>query len=156
MRLSDYIHSVLAAHLGIDLEKEVSLGTANQVDYFGVSDVHGTIRVEIERRREDPLNNVVKAWRQTFDASMDDDFTLIHIFSGFYQKSKITKRLNAEFVGQRLVDWATEQGRTIQYWSIGLSFCPPRGDADPELTEEEQVEIAQEIQAQLQEWLTKA
>jgi hypothetical protein len=61
MTLSEVVRASVADCCDTDLSREMCFGKANQVDFSGRSALIGNIRVELERRREDPVNNVVKA-----------------------------------------------------------------------------------------------
>ena len=129
------------------LTSEIKLGKANQVDFMGTHSKYGEIRIELERRREDPLNNVVKAWRQATE-NINEEFLLIHIFSGFYI-SKKSKYENAIFVGEQINLWATSTNRKTGYLPIILDYIPAKGDSNPILTETEAHNITTQVREQL-------
>jgi len=144
MTFSEAIKLSLEEWGSISLQSEKKLGKANQVDFIGIYLQDTEIRVEIERRREDPLNNVVKAWRQAKDESKNESFILLHIFSGFY-KSKKSKMQNAIFVGDRMSEWAKSKNKRIQYIPILLDFTPPSGDSNPDVNNDTYNSIKNQI-----------
>lgn len=135
MTFSEAVKSALEEWGNISLQSEKKIGKANQVDFIGSYLNLTEIRVEIERRREDPLNNVVKAWRQAVDEFNNESFILLHIFSGFY-KSKKSKMQNAIFVGERMNEWALSKNRNIKYVPVLLDFTPPPGDSNPNVDQD--------------------
>lgn len=149
MTFTEAIEFAIEKHFNINLEAEQKRGKANQVDFIGFSSQIGEIRIELERRREDPLNNVVKAWRQAMDAPNEQPFTLIHIFSGFYV-SKKSKFENANFVGERMNDWAKATNHKIRYIAVLLEFTPPSKNSNPILTNDEIQKICDQIDMQIQ------
>ena len=88
MTLTNAVQLAVAEWCGAVLSAEQRLGRANQVDFAGRSTSAGEVRVEFERRREDPVNNVVKAWRQAAQNQQEPPFTLVHVFSAFYLSKK--------------------------------------------------------------------
>ena len=130
-----------------DLVPETKVGKANQVDFTGTHTNYSEIRIELERRREDPLNNVVKAWRQA-NENINEEFLLIHIFSGFYI-SKKSKYKNAIFVGKQINTWAAYENRKIGYLPILLDYTPEKGDSNPTVTKGEALNISNQIKEQL-------
>ena len=120
------------------------------MDFFGVSPGHGAIRVELEKRREDPVNNVAKAWRQACEKT-EESFTLVHVFSGFYSSSssRRAKQANAEFVGERFNEWAQVNRRAIRYQAVSFDFEPPPRDSDHHLADTEAKQIRDQIRRQL-------
>lgn len=135
MTFSEAIKLAIEEWGNISLQSEKKIGKANQVDFMGSFINLTEIRIEIERRREDPLNNVVKAWRQAVDELNEESFILLHIFSGFY-KSKKSKMQNAIFVGERMNEWAISKNRKIKYIPILLDFIPPSGDSNPNVDQD--------------------
>ena len=105
--------------------------------------------MELESRREDPVNNVVKAWRQACENS-SESFSLFHVFSGFY-KSRSAKRDNARFVGERLNEWAQRDRREITYKDVSFDYEPRQGDPDPCLSRSEAEQISDQIRRQLED-----
>ena len=149
MILSEVVRASVADCCETGLSREMRVGKANQVDYFsGRSPLIGNIRVELERRREDPVNNVVKAWRQAAENPSEPPFILVHVFSGFYLSRK-AKFENARFVGQMMNSWADASGRGITYLAVLIDFEPPMGDADPVVVEA----VAQTIRGQIRRQL---
>lgn len=147
MTLSDVVRTCINEALSAQLEGEWTAGPSNRVDFSGVSSRHGRIRVELERRREDPVNNVVKAWRQAC-RKPEESFTLVHVFSGYYS-SRRAKRDNARFVGERMNEWAEGHRREIRYQAVSFDFEPPPGDSDPHLSNAEAQQICVQICRQL-------
>ncbi len=149
MTFTEAVKLVIENHYGITIQPEQKKGKANQVDFVGLSPQFGEIRIELERRREDPLNNVVKAWRQVKENPNEQGFILIHIFSGFYI-SKKSKFENAIFVGERMNEWAKVTNCKIKYISILLDFIPPPGDSNPIVKTDEIQKINDQINTQIQ------
>ena len=147
--LSDVIRTCIGKVLSVNLDSEWTAGPSNRVDFSGVSSKLGRIRVERETRREDPVNNVAKAWRQAHEKT-GESFTLIHVFSGYYSKgSRRAKRDNAQFVGDRMNEWARDSGREIRYKAVSFDFDPPSGDLDPHLSSTDAKQICDQIRGQL-------
>jgi len=130
MTLSEAVRASVSDCCDLDLSSETRFGKSNRVDFSGRSPSIGEVRVELERRREDPVNNVAKAWRQAAENTSEPPFVLIQVFSGLY-RSKKAKFENARFVGQMMNAWAEASGRDISYVAVLLDFEPPSGDADP-------------------------
>jgi len=88
-----------------------------QVDIAGFSTEHVYI-IEIELKREDPVNNVVKIWRYLVENGspfLGKDVKFIHAFSSKYLIGGfLTKRKNAEFIGEKM----SESIANISYYSI--------------------------------------
>lgn len=150
MFLSDVVRTCVNEALAAGLESEWTAGPSNRVDFSGISPTHGRIRVELERRREDPVNNVAKAWRQACEKA-EESFTLVHVFSGYYssRSSRRAKRDNAQFVGARMNEWAERTGRKIRYQAVSFDFEPPARDSDPHLSSTEAQQIHDQICRQL-------
>ncbi|HWP60605.1 MAG TPA: hypothetical protein VNL14_22110 [Candidatus Acidoferrales bacterium] len=148
MTLSEVVRASVADCCDADLSRETRFGKANQVDFSGRSALIGNIRVELERRREDPVNNVVKAWRQAAENPSEPAFILVHIFSGFYL-SRRAKFENARFIGEMMNMWADTSGRSITYVAVLLDFEPPMGDADPIIGDAVAQTIREQIRRQL-------
>ncbi len=75
-----------------------------QIDVFGMSPKFVYI-IEVELKREDPVNNVAKIYRYLDETEMYQNkrVVFIHAFSPKYlEGSFLTKRLNAEFIGQKM------------------------------------------------------
>jgi len=147
MNLTEAVKVAIEYWGNCTLAAEVTLGKANQVDFVGTHSKYGEIRVELERRREDPLNNVVKAWRQA-SKNTNEEFLLIHIFSGFYI-SKKSKYENAIFIGEQINFWATSRKRKTGYLSVLLDYIPAKGASNPIVTEEEALRINSQVSEQL-------
>ena len=124
MTLSDVVRASVADYCDMDLSPETRFGQSNRVDFAGRSPLIGNIRVELERRREDPVNNVVKAWRHAKENPTDPPFILVHIFSAFYSLGK-AKFENARFVGEMMNAWADAGSLGITYVAVLLDFEPP-------------------------------
>src|SRR5437660_10155430 len=100
MTLKELICQVIAENLQLPgLRAEVRNGAANQADFAVMLTGGRCVIVEIELRREDPVNNVAKAWRAATRDPGNQGFIFIHVFSGFYRNSKEAKRDNAAFIG---------------------------------------------------------
>ncbi len=153
MTLSQVVRGCVANYFSAELAP-ATVGKSNQVDFSGTCPWLGNIRVELERRREDPVNNVVKAWRQASDNPKEQPFTLVHIFSGFYS-SQAAKIENARFVGEKMNAWAEANGRRIKYVAISFDFKPPSGDADPDLSNAVAKQIHEQLCRQLENVLPK-
>ncbi len=149
MTFTEAVKLAIEKYFNINLASEQKRGKANQVDFIGLSSQIGEIRIELERRREDPLNNVVKAWRQAIDNPNEQPFTLIHIFSGFYV-SKKSKLENANFVGERMNEWAKITNHKIRYITVLLEYTPPSGNSDPIITDDIIQSIYDQVDIQLQ------
>jgi len=150
MTLSQVVRASVGDYFHADLAPEMRFGQTNQVDFSGASPWLGGIRVELERRREDPVNNVVKAWRQARDNPNKAHFTLVHIFSGFYS-SRRAKLENARFVGEMMSAWSDGNGRSIKHVAVLFDFEPPSGDADPTVSDAVAQQIREQIRHQLEE-----
>jgi hypothetical protein len=79
--------------------------------------------LELELRREDPVNNVIKIWR----AIENDPHTysqghlvILHAFSEFYQSHK-SKMENAVFAGQKMVHAI----HRLSYKPLMFDLLPP-------------------------------
>lgn len=150
MTLSEAIRKCISDYFAVRLEAEHRKGRANTVDFLGISPVHGEIRVELEKRRADPTNNVVKAWRQAHENPAERSFTMVHVFSGYYRGANSSKLENARFVGERMVEWG--EGRGIKYVAISLGFEPrenPERLPETDLPETAKRLICDEIRRQL-------
>ena len=147
MNFTEAVKAAVENWCSCTLITEVKLGKANQVDFIGTHSKYHEIRVELERRREDPLNNVVKAWRQATE-NTNEEFLLIHIFSGFYI-SKKSKYDNAIFIGEQINFWATSKNRKAGYLSVLLDYIPAKGDSNPIVTETEALNISKQVEEQL-------
>jgi hypothetical protein len=148
MTLSEVVCASVGDWCATDLSRETRFGKANQVDFSGRSALVGNdIRLEVERRREDPVNNVVKAWRQAAE-NPREAFILVHIFSGFY-RSRMAKFENARFVGEMMNMWADTSGRNITYLTVLLDFEPPMGGADAIIENAVAETIGQQIRSEL-------
>lgn len=150
--LSEAVCACISRVLSVGLEREVSVGRSNRTDYYGKHPQLGEIRVECELRREDPVNNVAKAWWQA-GANTDESFTLIQVFSGFYRKKK-SKRDIAKFVGERMHEWAEQNNRDIKYAALSIDYEPPEGSGDPMLQAEKAKDTYDQIRPQLQKLRT--
>jgi hypothetical protein len=151
MTLTETVRAAISDCCATELSRETRLGNANQVDFSGRSTSLGEIRVEFERRREDPVNNVVKAWRQAVENPTESPFTLVHVFSGFYL-SKKPKVENARFIGNMMNKWAASQDRPIEYVAVLLDFEPQMGDADPIIDDSVGQTIAAQLRRELDSW----
>ena len=150
MTLSDVVRTCVNEAFSARLESEWTAGPSNRVDFSGNSPRHGKIRVELEKRREDPVNNVAKAWRQACEKT-EESFTLVHVLSGYYssRSSRRAKRANAQFVGERINEWAEANRREIRYQAVSFDFEPPSGDPDRHLSDTEAKQIRDQICRQL-------
>ena len=147
MNFTEAVKKAVENWCNCDLTTETKVGKANQVDFTGLHTKFNEIRIELERRKEDPLNNVVKAWRQA-SQNLNEEFLLIHIFSGFYI-SKKSKYENAVFVGKQINSWAIYKNRNIIYLPILLDYIPLKGDSNPIVTENEAIHISYQVKEQI-------
>jgi len=157
MTLSQTVRAVVAEYFCAEFAAEMKLGQANQVDFWGNCLRVGNIRIELERRREDPVNNVAKAWRQADENPSEPAFTLVHVFSGFYSsESKRATMVNARFVGEKMCAWARANNRGIRYVAVSFDYEPPRGSGDPILPDTIANQIRSQISHQLQDLIPKS
>jgi hypothetical protein len=140
MNFSDLIKETIEKWADTPLKSEKKIGKANQVDYSGYL-FNNELRIEIERRREDPVNNVVKAWRQAIEND-EDNFILIHVFSGYY-KTKQSKKKNAIFIGEQMLNWARINKKNIRYDVITVDFIPPQGNPNIDIIDYETIKNIQ-------------
>lgn len=150
MTLDDVIKTAVEQKYGVELQSEKPCGVANVVDFCGVIENDCQLLVELERRREDPVNNVVKQWRQAHESGYQSAFRLIQVFSGFYQR-KLSKRQNAEFIGDRMNEWAQSHSKDICYYSVSFGFEPQASNSHSMLEEAIETCIRKELLAQLPE-----
>lgn len=154
MTLSDTVRASVAAYCETDLSPETRFGKSNRVDFAGRSPLIGDIRVELERRRQDPVNNVVKAWRHAIEDPTAPPFILVQVFSGFYSVGNGSFE-NARFIGDMMNAWADTANRRIAYVSVLLDFEPPKGDADPLVDDVVARDIREQICRQLEGRINK-
>jgi hypothetical protein len=155
MTLSQAVCACIGEYFSTEFAPEMRLGKANQVDFSGKCLPVGNIRIELERRREDPVNNVVKAWRQASENPGEPPFTLVHVFSGFYL-SKRSKMENARFVGEKMCEWAQANGHKIKYVALSFDFQPPSGDGDPSVPDVIVKQIRDQIRQQLEDQIRRS
>ena len=100
------------------------------VDVTGVGDA--LVLVELEWRRADPVNNTAKLFRELVEtdlASANDTVHILQLFSRYYDLASggvSTKRRNAAFVGERVVE--TVEAAT--YTAVTLDIDPPKRGGD--------------------------
>jgi hypothetical protein len=157
MTLSQAVCAFVAEYFSAEFAAEMRLGQANQVDFSGKCVQVGNIRIELERRREDPVNNVAKAWRQANENPSEPPFTLVHVFSGFYssKSSKRAKMDNARFVGEKMCAWAQANNRGIRYVAVFFDYEPLPAGGDPILPDTIANRIRDQIFHQLQGLIPK-
>lgn len=120
MNLSTFIAQCIQHEFNITLEREASLMGLEKVDYLYESDTLRLI-IEIELRRQDPVNNVSKCWKILETLRDTRQTVLVHFFSGKYLKTT-SKYDNAIFIGSKM----KEQG-IADYNPILLLAEPPVG-----------------------------
>lgn len=83
------------------------LGGFGQIDIYGETSEYAYL-IEVEMRRKDPVNNVVKVYRyieEDNSSFLDKKVVFIHAFSAEYEYGgKETRRKNAEFVGKKMAE----------------------------------------------------
>ena len=126
---------VFRSHCMVTLKKLLSRATVDfewrteqRIPRYGVIDLWGEKKdrlclVELELRREDPVNNVIKIWR-AFESYND---TLLHrrlvfvqVFSLYYQKHKL-KMDNAVFAWLKMAQTVN----TLSYQYMWFQLDPP-------------------------------
>jgi len=118
--LSDLIRKSIEKSLDIGLKKETEFRGTEKFDYFCENNKH-RVFVEIELKREDPVNNIAKAWRQLDTIEKDDKKSFfIHVFSASYSESN-RKYLNATFIGRKL-----EESGKAKYIPILIPIESPK------------------------------
>ena len=85
--LSKFIAQCLEKELKIKLEKEFLMHGMEKIDYFYESKKL-RILMEVELRRQDPVNNVVKAWKILEGVKDEKQSFLLHFFSGKYSRKE--------------------------------------------------------------------
>jgi len=96
------------------------------VDVAGRRDGHLVV-VELEWRRADPADNTAKLFRHLAEGALDDHdgVDVVQLFTGYYDLQSggvSSKRLNAEFVGER----AAEAFGRLSYRAVDLAVDPPK------------------------------
>ena len=75
---------------------------------------------------------------------------MIQVFSGDYSKGqRRSKRDNAQFVGDKVNDWARKESREIEYKAVFFDFEPPSGNSDLYLSSTYAEQIRDQIRGQL-------
>jgi hypothetical protein len=116
-----------------------------RIDVLGEEeDMKVVYLLEIEMRREDPVNNVVKIYR-AIDKGLrgrpPKKIVFIHVFSAFY-KRKLAKIKNATFAGKKMA----EALENVEYKTIRWNLIPPvAGEEFPQDTEEQIQVLCNEI-----------
>ena len=114
-------------------ENERQLSDVGNIDIYGESRNHVYL-IELEMRREDPVNNVVKSYRyvdRIKDRVSKRKITFIHVFSLFYEKRR-SKRENAVFIGEKMAKTI----ENVAYLPLDFNLVPPvAGDNFPVETE---------------------
>lgn len=118
--LGKLIAQCLEKELKIKLEREFLMHGMEKIDYFYESKKL-RILVEVELRRQDPVNNVVKAWKILEGVKNEKQSFLLHFFSGKYSRTH-SKYLNAVFIGNKM-----QEARIAYYTPILLKAKPPSG-----------------------------
>ena len=134
--LSEVVRKCINEVLSVKLESESTAGRSNRVDFSGALLSYGQIRVELEMRREDPVNNVAKAWWQAHEKT---------------EESRRPKRDIAQFVGERMNEWAERSDRKITYKAVSFDYEPPQGGGDPELSVAEAEDLRDRVRRQLRD-----
>jgi hypothetical protein len=110
-------------------ENERQLSDVGNIDVYGESRNHVYV-IELEMRREDPVNNVVKFYRyadRIKDRFLKGKITFIHVFSLFYEKRR-SKRENAAFIGEKMAKTI----ENVTYLTLDFNLLPPvAGDSFP-------------------------
>lgn len=107
-------------------ENEKQLFDVGNIDIYGESRDHLYL-IELEMRREDPVNNVVKFYRyvdRIKDRFLEKRITFIHVFSLFYEKRR-SKRENAVFIGEKIA-----KTKNVAYLILNFNLLPPVGGND--------------------------
>ncbi|PSQ07809.1 hypothetical protein BRC97_02415 [Halobacteriales archaeon QS_6_71_20] len=100
------------------------------VDVAGDGDA--LVLVELEWRRADPANNTVKLLRELVETELSASYTAVHVvqlFTRYYDLQSggvSTKRRNAEFVGERVVDTVA----AATFAGVTLDLDPPKRGGD--------------------------
>lgn len=114
-------------------ENEKQLFDVGNIDIYGESRDHLYL-IELEMRREDPVNNVVKFYRyvdRIKDRFLEKRITFIHVFSLFYEKRR-SKRENAVFIGEKMAKTI----ENVAYLPLNFNLLPPvAGDSFPAETD---------------------
>jgi hypothetical protein len=103
-----------------------SIGGAH-IDVVGYFKDKPSVLIEVELRRDDPVNNVVKMW-QLFEnkkkrKEMRPKIFFLHAFSGIYEDEKKSRKESAQFVGGKL----NKSFPQISYIPICFDYYPTHG-----------------------------
>jgi hypothetical protein len=122
-----------------DFEWETGWSAEGQrwkVDVAGLSK-NGTPRrilIEVELKKDNPVENVVKIWRWAKEEKKTERILFLQAFSAHYTKTKkrthkVTKRKQYDrsiFVGERMME-DRSSGLRIGYKSIPMEYAPRMG-----------------------------
>ena len=135
---SNYCEDEIAKHLiniynNIEWEPRCNFfKSSSYIDILGLSRKNIYI-IELELRREDPVNNVVKVFRvidENTSFMIDKRLYFIHVFSDFYKTHK-SKRYNSVFVGEKM----SKAFDNLEYFALDFNLLPPKkGDSFPKNT----------------------
>lgn len=122
---------------------EQNIHRRTRIDVFG-DDGQRVYLVEIEMRREDPVNNVIKIWRWIEESPTKGQpkrAVLFQVFSAFYERRR-AKMENAQFAGRKMA----EDLECIQYRAISWDLNPPvGGETFPQDTDDQIRVLCHEI-----------
>lgn len=126
---------ILNKSISVKWRTEERIKGGVRIDLLGEG-VKALYLLELEMRREDPVNNVVKLWRtieECLRGRMLRRIVLIQVFSAFYKPGS-AKKANATFAGTKMA----EALRNAQYKTFDWDLTPPvAGKVFPQDTDEQ-------------------
>lgn len=132
MKFSSYCEDQIVKNLkiitqGINWRCRTNFFTgASKIDILGLENNNIYI-IELELRREDSVNNVVKIFYQLENYQklfLEKHIWFIHIFSKFYE-DHISKKSIAEFACKKMA----KAFENVDYYSLSLNILPPKSNA---------------------------
>lgn len=86
-------------------------GVRWKVDVAGIpKDKRPMVLIEIELKKDNPIENIVKIWRWATDEKKTNKIVFLQTFSAHYWKdkvkhgAKVRQRVRAEFIGERMMN----------------------------------------------------
>lgn len=96
----------------------------SRVDVAGLKHRIPDVLVEIELKKDNPVENVVKIWRWASKERRRKGILFIHAFSGHYKRSKVKQYERAVFIGERM---AKDPQLRIEYKPLWIHSTTRRG-----------------------------
>jgi hypothetical protein len=98
-----------------------------KVDVAGLPKKSGPlVLVEVELKKDNPVENVVKIWRWAKDEKKTQRILFVQAFSAHYKTKKQKQFVRSKFIGERMEE---DSSLRIKYKIIHMKYKPRKGNS---------------------------